>query len=90
MSQNKYASFKSWSESVGILGLENIDYPHMFGTGKEKYPGIVAKRDVKDSEAILAVPFDQLISVRRISDELKELMNYCPELFVESADYEQL
>ena len=90
MEKDKYIEFKTWSKSVGILGFQNVDYPHMFGTGKEKYPGIVAKRDVKDSEAILAVPFDQLISVRRISDELKELMNYCPELFVKSVDYEQL
>ena len=55
----------------------------MFGSGRNKYPGVVATHDIKHREAIIAVPFDQLISFKRISKELTDLMKGCPKLFSE-------
>ena len=56
MTKTKFTEFKKWCTDVGILGLQNIDYPHMFGEGENKYPGFIAKRDIPMNEAILAIP----------------------------------
>ena len=53
-----FAEFKQWSKQQGFLGQDKVDYPHMFGSGENKYPGMVAKKDIKHRECILAVPFD--------------------------------
>ena len=76
-----------------IMDIESsclqIYYPHMFGSEGAKYPGVVAIRDILPGEAILAIPFDQLVSVRRMDPDLKDLIRNCP-LFTESADSEHL
>ena len=61
----------------------------MFGPEGGKYPGVIATQDIKEREAILAIPFDQLVSVRRMSEELKNLMGQS-SLFSESMDSEHL
>ena len=88
----KYDLFRAWSKKIGILGVENVEYPHMFGDEKFKYPGTVAKRDIKHRESIIAVPFNLFISDKNISEELKELMSECPSLFSaeETTDSEHL
>ena len=89
MTKTKFTEFKKWCTDVGILGLQNIDYPHMFGSEGSQYPGVVAIKDIQPGEAILAIPFDQLVSVRRMDPDLKELIKDCP-LFQTLEDNELL
>ena len=88
----KYDLFRGWSKKVGILGFDNVAYPKEFGNGKNKFHGVVAKKDIKHREAIMAVPYSMLLSVKHISKDLKELMNDCPSLFSteETTDAEAL
>ena len=73
--------FRSWTKKSGILGHDNVEYPHKFGRGSFKYTGMVAKKDIKHRESIVAVPFNMMISVKNLSKELKDLMSECPSLF---------
>ena len=88
----KYDMFRGWSKKAGILGFNNVAYPQEFGDGKNKYQGVVAKKDIRHREAIMAVPYHMLLSVKNINKDLKELMNECPSLFSaeETTDAEAL
>ena len=88
----KYDMFRGWSKKAGILGFDNVAYPKEFGDGKNKFQGVVAKKDIKHREAIMAVPYNMLLSVKNISNDLKALMDDCPSLFSikETTDAESL
>ena len=78
--------FKAWCSKGGILGLDRIEYPHMFGGESEtsKYPGVMAKQDIKHREAIFAVPHSLLISLDTVKEDkhLYDLMiDDCPSIF---------
>ena len=87
---------------MGVIGLENIVFPHEFkdefcaADQKYSYTGVAARRDIHHREAILAVPFDIIISRKTFEKEEPELYQFCiencPDLFVENEqqDYEQL
>ena len=77
---------------MGMLGLDNVEYPQVFGSGKDVRNGVAAKRDIKHRESILAVPFNLLITTKNIGKDLKELMNEYPSLFSaeETSDSEHL
>ena len=85
-----------------MIGLENIVFPssfseEMFAADKRfTYTGVAARRDIGHREAILAIPFECLISPRTFREEEPELFEYvtqeCPDLFDEKVcqDSEQL
>ena len=66
--EGRFNLLKQWSIDKGVIGLENIDVPGMFYDDllptdrKFGVMGVVAKRDIKHREAVLAVPFSLLIS----------------------------
>ena len=100
--EGRFNLLKQWSIDKGVIGLDNIDVPGMFYDDllptdrKFGVMGVVAKRDIKHREAILAVPFSLLISRKTFKVEEPELYEYvikeCPDLFnkEECYDYEQL
>ena len=76
-----------------MIGLENIVFPVQFSEElfeadkKFTYTGVAARRDIPHRGAVLAVPFECLISPRTFKEEEPELYEYvireCPDLFDE-------
>lgn len=64
----RFNILRGWSKENGVLGLENIQLPAKFTDDFSPVDrnfainGVAAKRDIHHREAILAVPFDLLVS----------------------------
>ena len=66
-SGDKYERFLAWCrDEMKMIGVENLNYPVMWGEEGSKYPGIGANKDIKHHECFLAVPLTTLVSLATI------------------------
>ena len=100
--ETKFNILKGWAEQKGVIGMDQIVFPHAFSDNfseadkKFQVNGVMAGRDFSHRESILAIPFDCLISPKTFQEEEPELYEQviedCPDLFddVDCLDSETL
>lgn len=72
--RERYEKFFKWCDDNGIVHPK-IQYPVMFGTGDNQYPGCLALEDIGKNEAFIKVPGRLVISTQAamLCEPLKEM-----------------
>lgn len=71
-----YKEYKEWLKSNGVLIDSSLLYPAYFGPSKNGVVGVAATKVIPSSQAIIAVPYDLIITVDKVKadDDLWKIM----------------
>jgi hypothetical protein len=82
VTKEKFEIFNKWCEDNGVWHPK-VKYPVMFGTGDNRFPGLLALEPIAKGETFIRVPSKLLISTKKAfeCEPLKQMFYDNPDVF---------
>lgn len=83
-----YKEYREWLKNNGVIIDPSVMYPAYFGNAKSGVVGVAANKAIPSSQAIIAVPYDLIITVDKVKEDknLLEIINDNPNIFNHNED----